>query len=65
MKNSTTKGTTKSTKSKAKTTGTKKSGGCCNKSSEQESEADPFGSYTGNPVGWGVNEPPIQDADDL
>lgn len=65
MKNSTTKGTTKSTKSKAKTTGSKKSGGCCNKSSAQESESDPFGSYTGNPVGWGIDEPPVQDADDL
>ena len=63
MKNSTTK-STKSTKSKAKTTGTKKSGGCC-KSSSQESESDPFGSYTGNPVGWGIDEPPVQDADDL
>ena len=64
MKNSTTK-STKSTKSKAKTTGSKKSGGCCSKSSSQESESDPFGSYTGNPVGWGVDEPPVQDADDL
>lgn len=63
MKNSTTKGT-KSNKSKAKTTGSKKGGGCC-KSSSQESEADPFGSYTGNPVGWGIGELPIQDVDDL
>lgn len=64
MKNSTTKGT-KSNKSKAKTTGNKKSGGCCKNSSQQESEADPFGSYTGNPVGWGVGATPIQDVDDL
>ncbi len=63
MKNST-KTSTKQTKSKAKTTGGKK-GGCCNKSSEQESESDPFGSYTGNPIGWGELEIPIQDADDL
>ena len=65
MKNTTTKGTTKSTKSKAKTTGSKKSGGCCNKSSAQESESDPFGSYTGNPVGWGIDDTPVQDTDDL
>jgi hypothetical protein len=63
MKNSTTK-STKSTKSKAKTTGSKKSGCCC-KASSQESESDPFGSYTGKPVGWGIDEPTVQDADDL
>lgn len=33
--------------------------------SSQESDADPSGSYTGNPVGWGKNAKPVQDADDL
>ncbi|MGN1040344.1 MAG: hypothetical protein ACI4QL_02840 [Candidatus Fimimonas sp.] len=33
--------------------------------SSQESDTDPSGSYTGNPVGWGKNARPEQDADDL
>ena len=35
------------------------------KNSSQEDEGDPFGSYTGNPLGWGKYEEPVQDADDL
>lgn len=35
------------------------------KSSAQESDSDPSGSYTGNPVGWGKYADPVQDADDL
>lgn len=35
------------------------------KKSSQESENDPSGSYTGNPVGWGKDAVPVQDADDL
>lgn len=35
------------------------------KSSAQESDSDPLGSYTGNPMGWGKYEDPVQDADDL
>lgn len=33
--------------------------------SSSESQSDPYGSYTGNPVGMGKFELPIQDADDL
>lgn len=33
--------------------------------SSSESDADPDGSYTGNPVGWGKNAMPVQDVDDL
>ena len=45
---------------------TKKSGGAKNtKNSSQEDEGDPFGSYTGNPLGWGKYADPVQDADDL
>lgn len=44
-------------------------GGCCGRASQKEtdseSEADPFGSYTGNPNGFGKYEQPVQDADDL
>lgn len=32
---------------------------------DSESEADPFGTYTGNPIGFGKHEKPVQDADDL
>lgn len=59
--------TTKSTKnssgskSKNSASGTKKSA----KNSSQESDSDPLGSYTGNPLGWGKYSDPIQDADDL
>ena len=35
------------------------------KKSAQESESDPSRSYTGNPVGWGKDAVPVQDADDL
>ena len=35
------------------------------KHSSQEEESDPFGSYTGNPLGWGKYADPVQDADDL
>ena len=35
------------------------------KSSSQEDESDPQGSYTGNPIGWGKFAEPVQDADDL
>ena len=33
--------------------------------SSQESESDPSGSYTGNPIGWGIDALPVQDANDL
>ena len=35
------------------------------KNSSQEDEGDPFGSYTGNPLGWGKYADPVQDVDDL
>ncbi len=35
------------------------------KTSSSESENDPDGSYTGNPVGWGKGAMPVQDVDDL
>ena len=35
------------------------------KNSAQEEEGDPQGSYTGNPIGWGKYEEPVQDVDDL
>ena len=35
------------------------------KNSSQEEEGDPLGSYTGNPIGWGKYDEPVQDADDL
>ena len=45
----------------------KKSGGGTknSKNSSQEDEGDPFGSYTGNPLGWGKYADPVQDVDDL
>ena len=54
----------------AKNTGnssSKKSGGGSrnSKNSSQEDEGDPFGSYTGNPLGWGKYAEPVQDVDDL
>ncbi len=48
-----------------------KSSDCCggskrnSKSSSQEEEGDPQGSYTGNPIDWGKYAEPVQDADDL
>ena len=63
MKNTKNCSGTKTTKNtKSKTTGASKS---TSKSKSQESESDPFGSYTGNPVGFGKYEKPVQDADDL
>ena len=63
MKNTKNCSGTKTTKNtKSKTTGASKS---TSKSKSQESESDPFGSYTGNPVGLGKYEQPVQDADDL
>ena len=68
---------TKSTGTRTSNTKTSnKTKGCSNKScgkyitknsksSAQESESDPSGSYTGNPVGWGKYADPVQDADDL
>ena len=35
------------------------------RNSSQEEDSDPYGSYTGNPVGWGKYAEPVQDADDL
>ena len=43
----------------------KSGGGTHSKNSSQEDEGDPFGSYTGNPVGWGKYAEPVQDVDDL
>lgn len=65
-----TKNTTKPSKNtKSGSTGKSKSTGCgggknC-KSSSQEEEGDPQGSYTGNPIGWGKFAEPVQDVDDL
>ena len=53
----------KSTKSKS-TTGTSRKSTKSARNTQQ-SESDPDGSYTGNPVGWGKYEQPVQDADDL
>ena len=36
-----------------------------NSKSDTESDLDPLGAYTGNPVGLGKYEKPVQDADDL
>lgn len=70
-----TKNTTGKSASNAKTSGCSnsksKTSNCCggskrnSKSSEQEEEGDPQGSYTGNPIGWGKYADPVQDADDL
>ena len=60
------KGCCNSSAKKSNCSGTKSSGGARNsKHSSQEEESDPFGSYTGNPVGWGKYADPVQDADDL
>ncbi len=58
---------TKSCGSSTKNTSGKSSGGSAknSKNSSQEDEGDPFGSYTGNPLGWGKFAEPVQDADDL
>lgn len=72
----TTKNNCHGTKSCSNKTTTNKTttGGCCgakknektsSKKSADESDADPSGSYTGNPVGWGKYAKPVQDVDDL
>lgn len=60
------------TKTNAKSNGkTKGASNCSGKKASkqsknsQESDTDPAGSYTGNPVGWGKYAVPVQDADDL
>ena len=61
-------GTAKNTKSKnTKSTNCSSSSkkNCKNSKSSTESDSDPSGSYTGNPVGWGKYAIPVQDADDL
>lgn len=50
----------KTTKNKSGETLTRK-----HEKSSSESDADPDGSYTGNPVGWGKYAKPVQDVDDL
>ncbi len=70
----------KSTKNTSKPAKSSKTSGCSNsqnktsdccgnkrnsKSSSQEEDGDPQGSYTGNPIGWGKFAEPVQDADDL
>ena len=61
-----TKGCCSSSAKKTSNCSSKKSGGAKNsKHSSQEEESDPFGSYTGNPLGWGKYAEPVQDADDL
>lgn len=58
-------GTAKNTKSKnTKSSNSTKKTSKSSKSST-ESDSDPSGSYTGNPVGWGKYAVPVQDADDL
>lgn len=72
-KNSTSTKSTKSAKGcdcgskNTSASSSKKSGGGSrnSKNSSQEEDSDPFGSYTGNPVGWGKYAEPVQDADDL
>ncbi len=49
---------------KCKSTKSKSNKSKANKNS-QESSTDPDGSYTGNPIGFGRYEMPVQDADDL
>ena len=63
----TTKGCSNSgAKNTSNTSSNKSSGGTRNsKNSSQEDESDPFGSYTGNPLGWGKYADPVQDVDDL
>ncbi len=56
------------TKKNCKSTKTSDCGGGARKtrnSADTESDSDPLGSYTGNPVGLGKYEKPVQDADDL
>ena len=61
-----TKGCCNSSAKKTSNCSSKKSGGARNsKNSSQEDESDPFGSYTGNPLGWGKYADPVQDVDDL
>jgi hypothetical protein len=54
------KGTDGGTKKGGNSGGTKKGG-----KRSGESETDPDGSYTGNPLGWGMYAQPVQDVDDL
>ena len=61
-------GTAKNTKSKnTKSSNSSNTGkkNCKGSKSSSESDSDPSGSYTGNPVGWGKYADPVQDADDL
>lgn len=60
----------KNTKTSGCSNSKNKTSDCCDgkrnsKSSSQEEEGDPQGSYTGNPIGWGKFADPVQDADDL
>lgn len=54
-------GAKKTTGSNSKSSGSAKN----SRNSSQEEEGDPYGSYTGNPVGWGKYAEPVQDVDDL
>lgn len=73
--NSTTKNcngsNTKARNTTAKNCKNKTNGGATNcgkntrNNSDSESDSDPFGSYTGNPSGFGKYAEPVQDADDL
>ena len=68
-KNSSTKSTKNTKSSNCSNSKGKGSSNCCNskssKNSSEESDSDPQGSYTGNPVGWGKYAEPVQDVDDL
>ena len=61
------KGCCNSSAKKTSNCSSKKTGGGTrnSKNSSQEDEGDPYGSYTGNPLGWGKYADPVQDVDDL
>ncbi len=59
------KTTNKSTHNTKKTKSAGRASNCRGCKNNMESKEDPDGSYTGNPVGLGKYEQPIQDADDL
>ena len=63
MKTKNCNGTSKTTKKNCGTKNCKGAKG--SKSGSSESDSDPQGSYTGNPIGWGKYAEPVQDADDL
>ena len=67
MKSKNSSGTTKSTKKGSKNCNCSNSSkkNCGSSKSSSESDSDPSGSYTGNPVGWGKYALPVQDVDDL